>query len=219
MRIDKDLVLKVIDTRRYTFSKVDYSYKDGTQISIIDIGSHVVVAYRETDSYDNEPSDTWSHVAFKSKKAYGQKIQHKYLKAVEQTCLNIVVHLCHRQELHNKKIIFYGHSLGGALATIAGLVFKHRFPYMFSDIVISTGATRPFSWWSNTKDLGFSVFRFTNDFDWAGLVMPWFKHGTKNIQVGSGDLFSWGKPYQNNSHTHSNYVNSILEDKRMCYRV
>lgn len=217
--VSKDLLLQILDTRKYTFSKVDYSFADGTQISIVELPQNVVVTYRETDPFDKEPSDTWSHVSFSTSYCHGQEVQSKYLKAVEQTVMPIVSYITKREELHNKPIIFYGHSLGGALAHIAGLLFKNRFNYMFSGMVVSTGATRVFGWFSPTKELGYDILRLTHDFDWAGLVMPWFKHGVKNIQIGKGEAFTWMMGYERNSHAHHNYVKALLDDPREVFRI
>jgi len=219
-RIDKETLLRVIDTRRWTFSENIYSYPEtGTQVVVKDIGSHIVVAFRETDSFDNEPVDTYNHVAFRTVKCNGQDIQWKYLKAVQVAFLDVVRHVMQMCETNNKKVITYGHSLGGAKAVIFATMLKEKFPYLFSDMVVTTGATRPFGWFSPTDKLDFSIFRFTHQFDWAGLVAPWFKHGCKNIQIGKPSFTSWAEPYDKNSHNHTNYVYSILDDKREVFTV
>lgn len=115
------------------------------------------------------------------------------------------------QAIQSRKVVFVGHSLGGALASIAYIYFD----YLYSE-VYTTGAPRYMGFISASRvpqSVKDNIYRIVNDRDGITSLPPFifgFKHIGWKVRIGKWWRF-WTSftSWESNSHTQHAYRRSI----------
>jgi endonuclease G, mitochondrial len=142
---------------------------DDTQCFVASTASAILVAFRGSES----TGDWMANLnAFALARRYGTVHRGFYgqFLAVQSRLESLL------RRLTGRPILVTGHSLGGALATIAAAEWQGRFPvdgvYTFGQPAVGRGAFQPFM----ARNYGARFFRFVNNNDIVPRVPPNFSH-------------------------------------------
>ncbi|KAI8613818.1 Alpha/Beta hydrolase protein [Chytriomyces sp. MP71] len=145
----------------------------------------IIIAFRGTNSLD-----TWISDLLIAKPDYdlpsappGTKVHYGFLSLWQTVRVEVIENVIHLLEAHNDsnpRILFTGHSLGGALATIAAVdIFQHLHDRLVPSQVTLLTFGQPrvgnptFSNWVNAFNFS-NTFRVTNQDDWTPHLPPLF---------------------------------------------
>ncbi len=119
---EKAALVNQLETIR--MSLIDTFDTNGTQAILVDFGDHIVLSFRGTEATsikDIKADAKAISVGCKS----GGRIHKGFRDAFDEVALDIQTEL-NKDEHCNKPLFITGHSLGGALATIAAKKLTHR---------------------------------------------------------------------------------------------
>ncbi|MEM7477708.1 MAG: trypsin-like peptidase domain-containing protein [Planctomycetota bacterium] len=165
---DGDTVTSTCETT-WGFSNCEFIARDGTECFIASTNKVVLLAFRGT----KETTDWITNLNLVgTTKDYG-RVHRGFLGAFEvvRPMLQEAI-----SETPGLPIVLTGHSLGGALATIAAAEWKNEFPirnvYTFGQPAVGKGDFQGFI----KRSYDNQFFRFVNDTDIVTMVPPTYQH-------------------------------------------
>jgi pimeloyl-ACP methyl ester carboxylesterase len=175
----------------------------GTQGYFAEFEDVAIVSFRGTQM--NERKDFKTSLVFWKRPFYGVKSHKGYADAIDLLTEQIRDDL---NDLNGKRILYTGHSMGGALATLLALV--HR-----PTDICTFGAPRVASGKKFKKHLeGINYQRVVSSYDWVRLLPPnipglhpYHHVGLRRIVVGEWDWKDWAR-----SHRVGAYLRALLKE-------
>jgi len=189
---NSDIKIKKKQTKEWGFDSFSYCYSEKKQILALIMGNDrdIIIAFRGTvsDNFTNWFTDI--QVKTESNGSFGRV--HKGFREALDSIWGEIAGNIPKDEKRNLHLT--GHSLGGALALLAGTWFAEEYPENFVKEIITFGQPRigdkKFRQHFNKSYLNNRVYKFANSNDLITVAPPYLRKIMEYVDVGRIGYFN-----------------------------